>query len=481
MTDFRFQQFIAGQWVNANNGAVWELINPATEQPLGTMPYGDGDDVNAAIEAASKAFPAWSGRTAYDRAAILQRLPQWIEDRLEALARITTEESGKPIAQSRTEWQVAGNLFHWYGEECKRAYGRTIPARKAGRRILVTHQPIGVVGTITAWNFPISNAARAWSAALAAGCTVVGRPSEYTPRSLMALAQGLSECGIPEGVINLVNGDAAAMGSAMLKHKALRKLHFTGSTRVGKLLMDGASETVTRLSLELGGNAPAIIFPDVDVAKVVQDALTVKFRNGGQVCIAPQRFFVHSQIIEEFLDHAVRLVESYQVGNGLDESTDIGPMINHKQRQNVESLIAEARQEGVQILTGGQRPDSQPQGYFYAPTVATNLTPDSVLWKQEIFGPVVPVMPFEDAEAVLAQANATDYGLAAYVCTRDMNTAIQLYEGLEFGMVGVNDWLPSTPEAPFGGFKESGIDRECGAEGLDSYLETKAVYIGLDS
>lgn len=479
MTDFRFQQLIDGQWVDASNGGVWELINPATEQALGTLPYGNADDANAAIAVAARAFPDWSQRTAYDRSAILARVQGWIDERLDSLARITTEESGKPLAQAQTEWQVVGNLFQWYSEECKRAYGRMIPARKPGRRILVTHQPIGVVGTITAWNFPISNAARAWSAALAAGCTVVGRPSEYTPRSLMALAQGLSECGIPAGVINLVNGEADPIGKAMLSHKSLRKLHFTGSTRVGKLLMDGASQTVTRLSLELGGNAPAIIFPDVDVAKVVEEALTVKFRNGGQVCIAPQRFFVHSQIIEEFLDHAVRLVESYQVGNGLEASTDIGPMINHKQRQHIENLITQARQEGVQILTGGQRPSHLAQGYFYQPTVVSGLQPDSALWTQEIFGPVVPVMAFDDTEAVLAQANATDYGLAAYVCTHDMNTAIRLYEGLEFGMVGVNDWLPSTPEAPFGGFKESGIDRECGAEGLESYLETKAVYIGL--
>lgn len=478
MTNFIFKQLIDGQWVGALNGGTWDLINPATEDVLMQVPFGEAADAEAAIDAAARAFPNWAGRTPYARAEILMAAAAWIKARLDDIAVVTTEECGKPFTQSRAEWQTAAALFEWYAEECKRNYGRIIPARKPGRRILVIHQPIGVVGTITAWNFPVYNAVRAWSAALAAGCTVVGRPSEYTPRTLMMAAQALHEAGIPAGVINVINGDADAMGKAMLRDSRLRKMHFTGSTRVGKLLMDGASQTMTQLSLELGGNAPALIFPDVNVEKVVRSALEFKYRNAGQVCIAPQRFFVHSQIVEEFIDHAMRLTEQYKLGNGLDKSVDIGPMINARQRERVEVMVAEAQAEGAAVLTGGARPNNLPRGYFYKPTVVTQLKPEMRLWKEEIFGPVLPVLPFDDTDEALKQANATEYGLAAYVQTNNLSIAMHLYERLEFGMVAINDWLPSTPEAPFGGIKQSGMDRECGAEGLESYLETKTVFLG---
>lgn len=478
MTDFKFKQLINGEWVDADNGGVWDLINPATEEVLMQVPFGGGADAEAAIDAAARAFPDWAGRTPYQRAAILMAAAAWIRQRLDDLMVLTTEECGKPVAQSRAEWETAANLFEWYAEECKRNYGRVIPSRKADRRIMVIHQPVGVVGTITAWNFPVYNAVRAWAAALAAGCTVVGRPSEYTPRTLMMAAQALHESGIPNGVINVINGDPDPMGKAMLQDKRLRKLHFTGSTRVGKLLLDGASQTMTQLSLELGGNAPVLIFPDVNVQQAAKDALTFKLRNCGQVCIAPQRFFVHSQIAEEFIDHAVRLAPTFKVGNGLDADVAVGPLINARQRERVEAMMETARGEGVEVLTGGGRPADLERGYFYEPTVVSGLNPDMSLWREEIFGPVLPVTPFDDTDAVLAQANATDYGLAAYVQTNDLATAVKMYEGLEFGMVAVNDWLPSTPEAPFGGVKQSGFDRECGQEGLESYLEPKTVFIG---
>jgi acyl-CoA reductase-like NAD-dependent aldehyde dehydrogenase len=478
MTDFTFKQLIDGEWADAAAGGTWDLINPATEQVLMQVPFGGRADADAAIDAAARAFPDWAGRTPYQRAAILMDTAAWIRRRLAELAVITTEECGKPLAQSRAEWETAANLFEWYAEECKRNYGRIIPARKADRRIMVIHQPVGVVGTITAWNFPVYNAVRAWSAALAAGCTVVGRPSEYTPRTLMMAAQALHESGAPKGVINVINGDPEAMGQAMLKDKRLRKLHFTGSTRVGRLLLDGASETMTQLSLELGGNAPVLVLPDVNVEQTVKDALTFKLRNCGQVCIAPQRFFVHSQIAEEFIDHAARLAPTFRVGNGLETGVDVGPLINARQRERLEAMMDTARREGVEVLAGGARPPEFERGYFYQPTVVSGLTPAMSLWRDEIFGPVMPITAFDDVDEALAQANATDYGLAAYVQTNDLATAIRLYEGLEFGMVAVNDWLPSTPEAPFGGIKQSGFDRECGAEGLESYLETKTVYIG---
>lgn len=478
MTEFHFQQLIGGEWVDASNGGTWNLLNPATEESLGEIAFGNADDAQAAIDAAAAAFPAWAHKTPYERADVLMKAAAWIRARQDELARITTEESGKPLRESVGEWITAANLYEWYAEEGKRAYGRTIPARKADRRIFVIYQPVGVVGTITAWNFPVYNIVRSWAAALAAGCTVVGRPSEYTPRSAMLLAQALVEGGIPAGVINVINGDAAAQGQVMLRDPRLRKISFTGSSRVGRILAEGSGETLTKLALELGGNAPVLIFPDVNVADVAKQAVSFKYRNAGQVCISPQRFFVHSRIAEEFIDRVTDLSSKMRLGSGLDAATDSGPLINAIQRERLEKMVAESVAQGAQILTGGSRPQDQARGYFYSPTVVTNLGLESPLYRDEIFGPVMPVIPFSDPDEALALANNTEFGLAAYVQTGDLNTAIRMYEELEYGMVAVNDWLPSTPEAPFGGVKQSGMGREAGREGMEKYLDPKTVFIG---
>ncbi len=479
MTQFIFKQLINGEWVDAANSKTWNLLNPATEESLGEIPFGDGRDAQAAIDAASKAFPAWASKTPYERAEVLMKAADWVKQNHDDLARLTTEECGKPLRESKAEWQAAINLFIWFAEECKRVYGRTIPARIHGRRISVIYQPIGVVGTISAWNFPIYNHIRQWAAALAAGCTVVGRPSEYTPRSAMLTAQALHDSGAPAGVINVINGDADSMGKAMLKDVRCRKVCFTGSTRVGKLLMEGAAETVTKLALELGGNAPVIIFPDVkSVEATAKAAAQWKYRNAGQVCISPQRFYVHSQIAEEFIEQAANVTKAMKLGSGLDTSTDVGPMINANQRTRVEAMVADALSHGAQALTGAARPADMPRGYFYQPTVLANVSTDMRLHNEEIFGPVLPVVPFSDTDEVLALANATEFGLSAYVHTNDLETAIYMYEKLEYGMVTVNDWFPSTAEAPFGGWKQSGIGRECGREGIEKFLETKTVFIG---
>jgi len=476
--DFTYKQLINGEWVDALHGGTWPLVNPATEDVLMDVPFGDGADAGAAIDAAAAAFPAWSRKTPYQRAEVLTKAAALVLERAEAMAAITTEESGKPLGESLAEWRSAANYLIWFAEEGKRAYGRVIPARAPGRRIMVIQQPLGVVGTITAWNFPVYNVVRCWGAALAAGCTVVGRPSEYTPRSAMMLAQALHDAGAPPGVINMVNGDPAAMAGVMLKDPRCRKISFTGSTRVGKLLMDSASTTVTQLALEMGGNAPVIVFPDVNVKNVAQQAVQWKYRNAGQVCVAPQRFYVHSQIVEEFTDHAATFSRAIKVGNGLHKGTDSGPLINAIQRDRVETMVAEAVAGGAEALTGGARPGDLPRGYFYSPTVITGLTSESRLYREEIFGPVMPIIPFSDAEEVLELANDTAFGLAAFVQTTDMNTSIRMYEGLEFGMVCINDWLPATPEAPFGGIKQSGLGRESGPEGLADYLDTKTIYTG---
>ncbi len=474
-----YRQYIDGAWVDAAHGGSWAVINPATEDSVRAVPYGGRDDCRTAIDAAARAFPTWSRRTPYERGAMLQRAAGLMRASADELARTTVMESGKPLAQARGEWLVAADLFDWFAEEGKRAYGRTIPSRVASKRMTVLRQPLGVVGVITAWNFPAYNPARAWAAALAAGCTVVGRPSEFTPLTAMAMTALLVEAGLPPGVLNLINGDPEAMGQEMLDHPAVRKISFTGSVRVGKILMDGASRTVTRLSLELGGNAPVIVMPDVDLDQVTAGAVTSKFRNNGQVCVSPQRFLVHRSVADAFAAHAAERARHLTIGSGLDGDVQVGPLINARQRDRVEALVGEAATRGVQIRTGGRRPAGLPRGYFYEPTVLAGVTPDMPIFGEEIFGPVLPVVPFDTVDEALALANATPYGLAAYVWTNDLRTATRLSEGLEFGIIGVNEWAAHATEAPFGGWKQSGLGHESGAEGLGEYLETKLVSVGI--
>ncbi len=473
-----YRQFIDGEWVDAAGGGTWDLIDPSTEATITTVPFGTRDDATAAIDAASAAFPAWSTATAYERAAVLRKASDLVRERLDDLGAVTSRESGKPILQGKGEWVAAADLLEWYGEEAKRSYGRTIPSRVAGKRMLVLHQPVGVVGTITAWNFPAYNVARSVAAALAAGCTVVSRPSEFTPMTCMDLAGILQEAGLPPGVFNVVNGDPEGMGQAMLEHAALRKLHFTGSVRVGKLLMDGASTTVTRLSLELGGNAPVIVLPDADMEAVAAGAVVAKYRNAGQVCVSPQRFLIGGERRDEFVERVVPLVEKLRLGPGNDPETEVGPMINARQRERLEGLVSAAADQGATVATGGGRPAGRASGYFFEPTVVTDITPDFPVYREELFGPVMPVVDFGDLDEAIALANDTPYGLAAYVWTNDLRSAMRAAERLEFGMVGVNEWFPQGTEGPFTGWKQSGIGSESGAEGFEEYVETKLVSMG---
>ncbi len=477
MTD-HFKQLIDGAWTDAAAGGMWEVMNPALEETIREVPFGAREDCHAAIEAASRAFPLWSRMTPYERASILSRTAQLLRERADAIGRLTVMESGKPFVQGRGECLVAADLFEWFAEEGKRAYGRTIPSRTPTKRMTVIRQPLGVVGVITAWNFPAYNPARAWAAALAAGCTVVGRPSEFTPLTAMAMANVLVDAGMPAGAFNLINGDPEAMGQEMLDHPACRKISFTGSVRVGKLLMDGASRTVTRLSLELGGNAPVLVLPDVDLESVAAGAVAAKFRNNGQVCISPQRFIVHRGVSEEFTDKVSARAAKLRLGSGLEPESQVGPLINARQRDRVEALVAGARGDGVEIRTGGRRPERLPNGYFYEPTVLAGVRPDMPVYHEEVFGPVLPITTFEDLDEAIHLANSTPYGLAAYVWTNDLKGAIKAAEGLEFGMIGVNEWTPQATEAPFGGWKQSGLGHESGAEGLDEYLETKLISMG---
>ncbi len=473
---YQYQQSIGGEWREASNGGTWNVLNPATEEVIRTVPFGDGEDCRLAIEAADAAFSRWSQKTAYERAAFLNRAAQLMRERKADLARTTVMESGKPMVQAQGEWGVAADLFDWFAEEGKRAYGRWVPSRSATKRQLVIKQPIGVVGLITAWNFPGYNIARAGAAALAAGCTIVIRPSEYTPLTAMEMVNILLEAGMDKGEVNLVNGEPESMGRQMLDHPKCGKIHLTGSPRVGKLLMNGSSKTVTRLSLELGGNAPVLIFPDVDLEQVAASAVTAKFRNAGQVCVSPQRFFVHDAIANKFAANVSSLVSNLRMGNGLEAESNLGPLINARQRDRVEEMVEDARGAGATIATGGKRRPGR--GFFYEPTVVTDVPTEASLFRDEIFGPVMPITTFDDADRAIAQANSTRYGLSAYVWTKNIHMAIQTAERLEFGMVGVNEWVPQSTEVPFAGWKESGLGRESGAEGLDEYLETKLISIG---
>lgn len=475
---YQYRQWIDGQWCDARNGGTWDVLNPATEEVVRTVPFGDAEDCSLAIAAAARAFPSWSQKTAYERAACLKKAADLIRERSGELARTTVVESGKPLAQAKGEWGVAADLFEWFAEEGKRSYGRWVPSRNAAKRQLVIKQPVGVVGLITAWNFPAYNVARAGAAALAAGCAIVIRPSEYTPLTAMEMVNILVEAGLESGVVNLINGDPHSMGQEMLRNPECAKIHFTGSPRVGKLLMDGASKSLTRLSLELGGNAPVLIFPDVDVERLAASAVTAKFRNGGQVCISPQRFFVHDEIAENFAERATAIVSKLRLGEGLEPGTEVGPLINARQRDRVEQLVGAAKTSGAEITTGGKRPPAKSRGYFFEPTVVTNLDADAPMIQSEIFGPVLPIVQFRDAEEAIAHANRTRYGLSAYVWTNDLRTAMRTAERLEFGMIGVNDWAPQSTEVPFAGWKESGMGRESGAEGLEEYLETKLIAFG---
>ena len=470
-------QYIDGAWVDAIGGGRWDVIDPATEDVVANVPYGGAEDANCAIDAAQRALPAWRAKTAYERAAIIMHAAALIRTRIPSvLAELTVRESGKPLAQATGEWQVAADLFEWFAEEGKRISGYTIASRIATKRMMVLREPIGVVGVITAWNFPAYNPARAVAAALAAGCTVVARPAELTPLSLFAIAAAFEDAGLPAGVLNVVNGEPGPMGQAMLDHPALRKLSFTGSVGVGKLLMDGASRTMTRLSLELGGNAPVLILPDVDVAAVAKGAVAAKFRNAGQVCVSPQRFFVDKRHAKAFEEVVVEETRKLPVGSGLDPASKIGPLISGRHRDRVEQLIASATGAGAAVRTGGTRPSRV--GFFLEPTVLGNVAPTLPAFADEVFGPVFTMTSFEQLDEAIAAANSTRYGLAAYVFTNDLAAAMRAYERLEFGMIGVNDWAPQATEAPFAGRKDSGVGHESGREGLLENLETKLVAFG---
>ena len=477
-----FRLFINGEWTDGSSGKTRPVINPATEEVIVEVPDASPEDVKRAIDAAARAFRQWSRMTAYERAAILKKAADLIRERQEEIARLMTLEVGKPIKESRVEVQICAGYFEWYAEEAKRNYGDLVPQWIPGKRHWLIRQPVGVVATITPWNFPANLLARKVAPALAAGCTVISKPDHRTPLVAMAIFKCLQDAGLPPGVANLVSGDPAEISAIFFADERVRKISFTGSTRVGKLLMQQAAEQIKRLSLELGGHAPVIVFPDVDVDKAAKWTVQAKFRNNGQTCISPNRIYVHERIWDEFVARVVDYTKQLRLGNGLDETTDVGPLIDRNGLEKVERHVQDAVAKGAKVLCGGKRPEGEQfkRGFWYEPTVLVNITRDMLVSCEETFGPVMPLMPFKDKDEVIEWANDTPYGLAAYVLTYDFRTLIDVVERLETGMVGVWDFAPATFQCPFGGVKQSGFGLEGGWEGLKEYLVTKHVSIVLD-
>ncbi len=466
---------IDGQWVDADSGRTLKVINPATEEVITEVAYGGRAEARRAVEAAARAMPAWMKLTPYDRAKVLKKTADLMRERADAVARTLTTEQGKPLAEAKAEVLHSADTFEWFAEEGKRAYGQVIPNSAPGKRHVTLKHPVGVVGAISPWNFPITLQARKIAPALAAGCTIVCKPASQTPLSLVHVFECLLEAGLPAGVANLVLGPAQEIADEFLENPAVRKISFTGSTEVGKQLMRGAADQMKRLSLELGGHAPFIVFPDADPEVGAKIAVMGKFRNNGQVCIAPSRFFVHKDVGKKFTEAAVEFAKGLKLGNGLDAGVEVGPMFEKKAMDNTLDLVEDARRRGAKVLTGGKRSDRFPKGYFFEPTVLSGLTPDTKMLVEEPFAPVMPLLDFSNLDEVIRAANNTRYGLAAYVFTNDLSVAWKLAEGIEAGIIGVNDPVPATPQCPFGGMKESGLGRELGHEGLEAYLETKYV------
>ena len=466
--------YINGEWITSP--LMFPVFNPATGEQIGAVVDGGREDASRAIAAARAALPGWSALTAYERSSRLAAAHQRMMARRPQLAELMTREQGKPLKAALNEVGYAADFLLWFAEEAKRVYGQTIPSSRSDQRFLVHRQPVGVVAAVTPWNYPVSMLTRKIAPALAAGCTVVLKPAEATPLCAVAVFEILHEVGIPAGVVNLVTAlDPAPIGEAFCTHPDVRKLTFTGSTAVGKKLAQAAAPQLKRVSMELGGHAPFIVFDDADPVHAARGVALVKFLNTGQACISPNRIFVQRKILAPFLDTLRERIEKLRAGDGMDAATTIGPLVNQAAVDKVDRQVRDAVALGATLHAGGRRllENGLDRGFFYAPTLLSGVDTRMLIYREETFGPVAAVIAFDDEDEVLAMANDTSYGLAAYVYTRNLSRAVRTFEGLQFGIIGINDINPTSAAAPFGGMKESGLGREGAREGIEEYLETK--------
>jgi succinate-semialdehyde dehydrogenase/glutarate-semialdehyde dehydrogenase len=473
---FRQQAFIDGQWLDAQDGSTCAIFNPANGKQIGSVPNMGAAETRQAIAAANRAWTAWRALTAKERSNLLKRWHALIIEHSDALAEILTLEQGKPLAEAKGEILYAASFIEWFAEEAKRIYGDTIPSHKGDARIVVSKEPIGVVAAITPWNFPAAMITRKVGPALAAGCPCIVKPAPETPFTALALAALAEQAGIPAGILNVVTGDAVAIGGELTASADVRKLSFTGSTPIGKLLMAQSANTLKKVSLELGGNAPFIVFDDADLEKAVDGALIAKYRNNGQTCVCVNRFLVQGGIHDAFVARLAERVAELTIGDGFSADVKLGPLINERAVQKVEDHVQDALSKGARLVQGGER---HPLGHgFFLPTVLAGVTVEMKVAREETFGPLAAIFRFDDEAEAIRLANDTEYGLAAYCYTRDLGRAWRMSEALEYGMVGINEGLISTEVAPFGGVKSSGLGREGSKYGIDDYLEIKYTLMG---
>ncbi len=475
----KFGQFIDGKWQQAEKGETYEVVNPATEEIIGRASKASSIDVQKALKSAEKGLEIWKNTTPWERSYIIRRIADLMRKRKDEIAKWLTLEVGKPFAEGLGETIAGADIFEWNAEETKRIYGQTIQSRFSDTRVHVYYQPVGVAAALVPWNFPIILSSRKISTALGAGCSVICKPDIITPGSVMILMDICREAGVPAGVVNLLSGDPASISNQLLESDIIKKVSITGSTRVGKLILKKAADKVQRVTMELSGHSPFIVFEDVNIDKVTDMAITAKFRNNGQVCISPNRFYIHENRKEEFIENFIKKTKKLKIGNGMDNDVLLGPLTTKKRLNEVEELVEKTKQEGGKVLYGGKRPSGFNKGYFYEPTIFDDIKDNFTIMKQEPFGPLVPILSFKTFDEVIERANNNDLGLCSYIYTNSMDKANRASELMETGSVAVNTPVVAIAEAPFGGIKQTGYGREGGSMAIKDYLNIKYTHMGL--
>jgi len=475
----KFGQFRDGSWQQSSDGKTYEVINPATEEVIGKASKASPEDVDKALISAQKGFLVWKKFSPWERSLIIRKIADLIRKKNSELAKWMTLETGKPLAEGLAEVGATADIFEWNAEETKRIYGQTVQSRFENTRVIINYEPVGVVAALSPWNFPLVLAARKISTALAAGCSVICKPDVITPGTVMELIDIVNQCGVPPGVVNLLSGDPEKISSHLISSNIIKKISLTGSTRVGKIILKQAAEKVQRVTMELSGHAPFIVYEDADIKKAVDIAMSAKYRNNGQVCISPSRFYIHENKKEEFTKSFVEKTLKLKIGNGMDKTVQLGPITTKKRLEEIEKLVEETKKEGASILCGGKRPSGFNKGYFFEPTVFDNVKDNFKIMTEEPFGPLTPLVSFKSFDEVIERANNQVAGLASYVCTSSIELANKTSEALETGMVAVNTPFLSNAETPFGGIKHSGYGREGGSMGIKDYLNVKYTHLGL--